>query len=101
MDEKIHVKITYRNSKLEPVCTEVYGLHEYTGMIRQGLLRLITDIEVAFYVATGNKPQDEWPDDVWTSYLHIKHKILDKAGDIGRLPDNIIEEDCSCPARVG
>lgn len=101
MDKDIHVKITYRNSKLEPVCTEVYGLQEYTGMIRQSLLRLITDIEDTLYTATGNKTQDEWPDDVWASYLHIKHKILDKAGDIGRLPDNITLEEDACRTPLG
>lgn len=93
MNNSLDVKITYRNSNLDPVSTRIYPLEDYTAMLRNDLLRLITDIEDAFYVASGDKSREEWPDDVWSSYLRIKHKILDKAGDIGRLPRNIIAGD--------
>lgn len=66
-------------------------------MFRNDLLKVITDIEDAFYVATGNKHRDEWPDDVWGAFTRIKHKLLDKAGDIGRLPENLVrvgEDQC-------
>ena len=36
-----------------------------------------------------NKPCHEWTDESWARYSRIKHKLLDKAGDIGRLPDTI------------
>ena len=93
MENNLDVKITYRNAKLDPISTQIYPIEDYTAMLRNDLLRLITDIEDAFYIASGDKSREEWPDDVWSAYLRIKHKILDKAGDIGRLPRNIIIGD--------
>lgn len=60
-------------------------------MVRADLLRLITDVEDLVYRANGNKPKDEWSDESWADFCRIKHKLLDKAGDVGRLPDNIFE----------
>lgn len=69
----------------------MYALNDYTDMMRNDLLRVITDIEDAFYIATGNKGKDEWSDEVWGAFTRIKHKLLDKAGDIGRLTNNLVE----------
>ena len=91
MKKNLNVKITYRNSRLEPVNTQLYSLSDYTGMLRSDILKVITDIEDAFYVATGNKHRDEWPDDVWSVFARVKHKLLDKANDIGRIPDSLVE----------
>lgn len=60
-------------------------------MIRTDLLRLITDVEDMAYHANDNKPKEEWTDESWSTFCKIKHKLLDKAGDIGRLPDNQFE----------
>ncbi len=60
-------------------------------MVRADLLRLITDVEDLVYQANGNKPKNEWTDESWAAFCRIKHKLLDKAGDIGRLPDNQFE----------
>lgn len=87
----IGVKVTYRNEKLDPVYEKSYSLREYTEMIRADLLRLITDVEDMVYRMNGNKPKEEWSDESWEAFCRIKHKILDKAGDIGRLPDNVFE----------
>lgn len=62
-------------------------------MIRADLLRQITDVEDMVYQANGNKPKEEWSDESWSTFCRIKHKLLDKAGDIGRLPENIFEYD--------
>lgn len=96
MQKDLYVRITYRNANLDPVNTQMYELKDYTDMMRNDLLKVISDIEDAFYVATGNRYKDEWPDDVWSSFTRIKHKLLDKAGDIGRLPDNLIAGDSPC-----
>ena len=91
MENNFNVKITYRNAKLEPVSTQLYSLEDYTDMLRSDQLKIITDVEDGFYVANGNKCKDEWPDDVWGAFVRIKHKLLDKAGSIGRLPENIVK----------
>jgi len=92
MRSDLGVKVTYRNAKLEPVSTQLYSLGDYTDMMRNDLLKVISDIEDAFYIACGNKHRDEWPDELWGAFTRIKHKILDKAGDIGRLPDNLVRD---------
>lgn len=87
------VRIVYRNAKMEPVCTKCYDLREYTDMLRNDLLRIITDVEDMAYQSNDGKEKDEWPDAAWMTFCKIKHKILDKAGDIGRLPETIIEKE--------
>jgi hypothetical protein len=93
------VRIVYRNEKLEPTYIREYSLGEYTETMRLDLLRLITDVEDLIYDAYGGKAKDEWGDRVWVSFCKIKHKLLDKAGDISRLPENIFmntkKEECS------
>lgn len=90
MNNNLTVKVTYRNARMEPVDTRLYSLEDYTAMLKNDIQKVITDIEDAFYIASGNKHKDEWPDEVWGSFIRIKHKLLDKAGDIGRIPDNIV-----------
>lgn len=58
-------------------------------MIRADLLRVITDVEDLVYLLNDNKPKNEWNDESWAAFCRIKHKLLDKAGDVGRLPDNM------------
>lgn len=91
MEKNLGVKIVYRNKKLEPVYETTYSLRDYAEMIRTDILRLITDVEDVMYIANGNKPKEEWTDDSWIAFCKIKHKLLDKAGEIGRMPDNIFE----------
>ena len=59
-------------------------------MLRADLLRLVTDVEDLAYIACDNNDKSEWPDEIWAAFCKIKHKLLDKAGDIGRLPENIM-----------
>lgn len=92
MEEKrLGVKVVYRNKEMEPVYTKTYSLDEYVDMVKTDLLRLVTDVEDLCYAANNNKPKEEWSDKTFSAFNKIKHKLLDKAGDIGRLPDNITE----------
>ena len=89
--DSLGVKITYRNEKLEPVYERTYSLQEYADMVRMDLLRLITDVEELVYEMNDGKPREEWTDQSKAIFCKVKHKLLDKAGDIGRLPQNIFE----------
>lgn len=93
MDKQLSVKVTYRNERLEPVYEKTYSLTDYTDMLRIDLLRLITDVEEMAYELNGNKPKEQWSDETWGLFCRIKHKLLDKAGDIGRLPSNLCSDD--------
>ena len=85
------VKVTYRNHSLEQVYTKTYGFCVYTEMLHADLLRLVTDIEDLCYVVNNGKPKEEWTDETFAAFNRIKHKLLDKAGDIGRMPENMVE----------
>ena len=85
------IKVTYRNRDLENVYTKTYSFCEYTEMLHADLLRLVTDIEDLCYTMNGGKPKEEWTDESFAAFNKIKHKLLDKAGDIGRMPENMVE----------
>ena len=90
-NSQLGVRVVYRNKNLDPIYTKTYSFMEYTEMLRTDLLRLVTDIEDLCYAVNGNKSKEEWSDETFAAFNKIKHKILDKAGDIGRLPANITE----------
>lgn len=87
----IGVRVVYRNRDMTPSYTKTYTLNEYTDMLRADLLRLVTDIEDLCYAANDNKDKEEWTDETFAYFNKIKHKLLDKAGDIGRIPENLVE----------
>ena len=87
----IGIKVIYRNRDMTPTYSKTYTLNEYTDMLRADLLRLVTDIEDLCYTANSGNPKEEWTEETFTAFNKIKHKLLDKAGDIGRIPENIVE----------
>ena len=89
--DKFGVRVVYRNQNLKPVYTKEYTLQEYTEMLQDDLRWLVTDVENLCYDASGGKPKAEWSDRMWVAFNSIKHKLLDKAGDIGRLPNTLYE----------
>ena len=93
---ELGVRVVYRNKNMEQTYSRVYSLTEYTEMLRADLLRLVTDVEDLCYAVNQNKPKEEWSDETFAGFSKIKHKLLDKAGDIGRIPENLtIKESLS------
>ena len=92
--KNIGVNISYKNSKQETVCKKTYTLEEYTELMHADQLRLISDVEDMAYKLNQGKPKEEWSDESWSSFCCIKHKLLDKAGEIERLPQNLVEYKC-------
>lgn len=80
------VKVVYKNADGEMVGEHTYSLSEYVNMIKTDLFRVITDVEDVLYVARGGESKDDWGAQINESFNRIKHKLLDKAGDISRLP---------------
>ena len=89
----ITVRITYRDKDLHPTYTKTYSLGEYADIIRADLQGLVGDVETLGYIANDNKPKEEWSDESFAVFSRVKHKLLDKAGEIGRLPSNINVRD--------
>lgn len=88
--QEICVKVVYRDKDLHPTYSKTYSIGEYAEAMRSDLQCLVGDVETLGYIANGNKPKEEWNDESFAVFSRIKHKLLDKAGEIGRLPSNMI-----------
>lgn len=62
-------------------------------MLSMDLKRIITDVEDLAYTMSGNSSKDEWSSAEVLAFQKIKHKLLDKAGEISRLPESIFDAD--------
>lgn len=91
--QDMKVRIIYRDRELNPTAEKIYPLQDYADMLKMDVLRIVTDVEDLVYLANGNRPKDEWSDDTWTAFQKIRHKLLDKAGSIGRLPQDIVGDE--------
>ena len=83
------VKIEYKNKDLETVVEKEYNFIDYVDMLNLELKHILMDIEDAFYAFSGNKQKEEWDKDTAERFKKIRHKILDQANAIKRLPENL------------
>ena len=83
------VKIEYKNKDLETVVEKEYDFIDYTEMLNLELKRVLMDIEDAFYHFSGNKQKQDWPPELTERFNKIRHKLLDQANAIRRLPENL------------
>ncbi len=91
--KNLKVEIVYRDRNLNPTAEKIYDLRDYTDAFRMDLLKILSDVEDLVYIANDGRSKGEWNDAVWLAYQKIRHKILDKAGAIARLPDDIWDGD--------
>ena len=80
------VKIEYKNENLETVVEKEYDFFQYTEMLHLELMRVIMEVENAFYQLSGNKQKSDWDPEVLESFKKIRHKLLDQSNAIKRLP---------------
>lgn len=88
--QEVCVRVVYRDKDLQPTYTKTYTIKEYADAMRMDLQSLVSDVETLAYIANDNKPKEDWSDESFAMFSRIKHKLLDKAGEIGRLPVNMI-----------
>ena len=83
------VKIEYKNKDLETVVEKEYGFIDYTEMLSLELKRILMDVEDSFYYFSGNKQKQDWSPELNERFQKIRHKLLDQANAIKRLPENL------------
>ena len=83
------VKIEYKNKNLETVVEKEYDFIDYTDMLHLELKHILMDIEDAFYYFSGNKQKQDWSPELTERFAKIRHKLLDEANSIRRLPENL------------
>lgn len=96
MNKDFTVLIDYLNRELQQVVQKAYGFNEYSGMLELEIKRLILDVEDAFYKLQDGKQKAEWSDEATKSFMHIRHKLLDVANAVGRLPKTLHYKGVSC-----
>ena len=84
-----NVTIQYKNKNLETVVEKEYDFISYTEMINLELMRLIMEVEDAFYYFSGNKQKEDWSPEAKERFQKIRHKMLDQANAIKRLPQTL------------
>lgn len=83
------VTIEYKNKNLETVVEKEYDFIDYTEMLNLELKRILMDIEDAFYYISGNKQKQDWSPELTERFTKIRHKLLDQANAVKRLPENL------------
>lgn len=89
----LKAEVVYKNKNLEPVSRCVYSFEDYMDMLSMDLKRIITDVEDLMYIMNDNRPKEEWKEAEIAAFNKIRSKILDKAGEVGRLPACIFDAD--------
>lgn len=83
------VKIEYKNKNLETIVEKEYDFVQYTEVLHLELMKIISEVEDAFYVFSGNKQKKDWDEETQERFQKIRHKILDQANAIKRLPNTL------------
>lgn len=81
----MRVRIEYKNKDLEIVGYDVFDLDLYSQKLSQDIIGVLNDIEKCLTINNIDFDLDE-------SFRYVRHKLLDLAGSIKRLPDNLIDE---------
>jgi len=93
------VKIEYKqkdeNGELQTVVEKEYDFLDYTDMLNLEIKNILIDIENAFYHFEGNKQKDDWSKEGKERFKIIRHKMLDKANAIKRLPETLYHNGIS------
>lgn len=91
------VNIVYKNRALEPVSQKNYPLVDYCQEQKLNIMHTIADIENAFYKFQNNYSKEDWNIEAIECFQHIRHKLLDAANNIERIPRNL----CFCGQNIG
>lgn len=88
------VTIEFRDKDLKKVGERSYTFNEYSELLKMELFRVIMDVEDMLYCKFGSK--QEWDSDVDASFQKIRHKLLDLANSVERLPSKLRYKGVSC-----
>jgi len=83
------VNIIYKNRSLESVSQRSYPFADYCQEQKLNLMHIITDVENAFYCLQDNQSKESWTPEAMETFQRIRHKLLDAANSIERLPRNL------------
>lgn len=83
------VNVVYKNRNMEQVFKKNYQLADYCQEQKINILKVISDVENSFYRSQDGFSKESWPQPVIDEFQRIRHKLLDIANSIERLPQNL------------
>lgn len=89
----LRARVVYKNREMQTVGEYDYTLRDYAEMLSLDLKRIITDVEDLVYTLNGNQSKDDWTNEELALFAKIKHKVLDKAGEISRICECIYDPE--------
>ena len=89
------VKISYKNKDMETVVEKEYDFLDYTMLINLDLKKILGLIESSFSFFNDGKPKQEWSEESTKRFNEIRHKLLDQANAVRRLPETLYYKDIS------
>ena len=96
MNNDFTVLIDYLNKNMQQINQRSYTFNEYTNMLELEIKRMILDVEDAYYKFEDGKQKEEWSQDSIQGFNKIRHKLLDVANSIARLPKTLHYKGVSC-----
>lgn len=100
MNKDFTVLIEYRNRENEKVGERSFEFQEYVNIIKLEITRIIMDVEDAFYRVNGQRQKENWDPKDLESFNHIKHKLLDQANSVSRLPETLRYKGVPCNSKT-
>lgn len=85
LSDQIQVSVTYKNRNQDTVCEKTYGFDDYTSQLCLDIKRIIMDVEDLIYRLQDGRQKGEWDEIAIIGFNRIRHKLLDRAGDVERL----------------
>lgn len=81
----MRIKIEYKNKDLEIVGYDYFEFDLYLQKMSQDVIGVLSDIEKCLDSHNADYNNDN-------AFRYIRHKLLDIAGALKRLPDNIVSD---------
>ena len=90
------VKVAYRSKDMTDMREWTYDFKPYTEMMKRELMRIIMEVEDTIYHLQGSRSKEEWDSETMEHFQKIRHKLLDQANSIERLPQTLHYKGVSC-----
>ena len=90
------VKVAYRSKDMQELREWTYDFKQYTEMMKRELMRIIMEVEDTIYHLQGGQSKESWDTETMEHFQKIRHKLLDQANAIERLPQNLHYKGVSC-----
>lgn len=90
------VKVAYRSKDMTDTREWTYDFKQYTEMMKRELMRIIMEVEDTIYHLQGSRSKEEWDSETMEYFQKIRHKLLDQANSIERLPQTLHYKGVSC-----